>query len=208
MPCWLAKLLLVGYQPIYLPVTQDALSCIYKAVCNMAISTNKAQVKARMCRSLCALFHVYIYTCADVPFSGNTLGHQLSFCFTQRLISLHWTVKCSNLFLLGPDGSWMAAKMPAVLWYMGFPALTLGSPFLLPVITRAYALSQREIENSLSQSVWGKCGLQELSFFFFAVAKIEICCVWAAALNLVRHGCVVFCLFATRYCCVCETVTF
>lgn len=50
-----------------------------------------------------------------MPFTGNTLGHQLSFCFTQRLISLHWTVKCRNLFLLGPDGSWMAVKIPTVL---------------------------------------------------------------------------------------------
>lgn len=45
--------------------------------------------------------------------------------------------------------------------------------------------------------------------FFFAAAKIEICCVWAAALNLVlvHRGCVVFGLFATLYYCACFPVT-
>lgn len=125
-----------------------------------------------------------------MPSSGSTLGHQLNFCFTQRCLSLHWTVKCSNLFLLGPDASWMAVKIAAGLWYMGFPVLTLGSPFLLHIITKASTLSQREMENALSQWGWGECGLQEV----LCVSEIEICREWAAALNLVlvRCGCVVF----------------
>lgn len=91
---------------------------------------------------------MYVISCVystgtGVPSSGSTLGHQLNFCFTQRRLSLHWTVKCSNLFLLGPDASWMAVKIAAGLWYMGFPVLTLGSPFLLHIITKAYTLSQR-----------------------------------------------------------------
>lgn len=95
------------------------------------------------------LFCVLISRCAcmDLPFSvsGSTLGHQLSFCFTQRPVSLHWTVKCSNLWWF-IDGLWIGVKIASGLWYMGFPVLTLGSPFLLHIITRASTLSQQKWE--------------------------------------------------------------
>lgn len=144
--CWQACK--VDWMSIYLPPSKVALSCIDQSVCHMPILTINALGKALVCM----LYHVYTYsTGTGVPSSGSTLGHQLNFCFTQRRLSLHWTVKCSNLFLLGPDASWMAVKIAAGLWYMGFPVLTLGSPFLFHIITKASTLSQREMEDALLQ---------------------------------------------------------
>lgn len=116
------------------------------------------------------------------------------FCFTQRPVSLHWTVKCSNLFLLEPDGSSMGVKIVAGIWYMGFPLLTLGSPFLLHITTRAPILSQREMENTLSQCGWREWGLKKL----FSSCQNEICSVSAAVLH-VQCPCVVWKCFG----CVC-----
>lgn len=44
----------------------------------------------------------------------------------QRVDSLHWTMKCSNLFWLWIDGLWMSTRW-GHLWYMGIPC----SPWVL-----------------------------------------------------------------------------
>lgn len=84
------------------------------------------------------------------------------FALSRKPVSLHWTVKCSNLLSLGPNGSWVSAEIAAGLWYMGFPALTLWSPILLRVVTGVPTLSPQEIEKALSQRRWEECGLKKL----------------------------------------------
>lgn len=77
----------------------------------------KTQGKA-LCVSafVCMLFYVYIYICVcSLVFQWQHFGSPIEFFFAQRSLSLRWTVKCCNLFLLEPDGSWMGVKIAAAM---------------------------------------------------------------------------------------------
>lgn len=71
-------------------------------------------VSACVCAHVCVKRRVNITTKATWGF------------LWQRVDSLHWTMKCSNLVLLWIDGLWMSTRW-GQLWYMGIPS----SPWVL-----------------------------------------------------------------------------
>lgn len=82
----------------------------------------------------------YRYRCA---FQWQHFGSPAEFLLHTKASFPPLNCEVQQFIFIGPDASWMAVKIAAGLWYMGFPVLTLGSPFLLHIITKAYTLSQR-----------------------------------------------------------------
>lgn len=93
----------------------------------------------------------------------------------QRVDSLHWTMKCSNLVLLWIDGLWMSTRW-GQLWYMGIPS----SPW---VLLRSAGVSlawlfwlSRLCLNLHSQSKvlwWSKATICKASFNGVLMTKLE-----------------------------------
>ncbi len=93
----------------------------------------------------------------------------------QRVDSLHWTMKCSNLVLLWIDGLWMSTRW-GQLWYMGIPS----SPWVLlwsagVSLAQLFWLSQLCL-NLHSQSKviwWSKATICKASFNGVLLTKLE-----------------------------------
>lgn len=119
------------------------------------------------------------------------VGHQLNFLLHTK--ACFPPLNCEVQQFIFTRAWWLINGCEDSGWDMihWLTLLTLGSPFLLHIITRASILSQREMENTLSQCGWREWGLKKL----FSSCQNEICSVSASALHVQLSLCRVDVLF-------------